>query len=155
MARRGIHNDAATLLKDCLDGKIALDFDTARRLFTLICVLHIKALVLRYLKITAGVALVRQSLRSPPGPGPCAGIRPKRPMPSRASTSPPSRADRLRYETEGAGVQFAYITPATGLAKRDAQFADNWQVPPPRASATARSMSIRCAARRSIRPAPS
>ena len=43
MARRGVHNEAATLLKDCLDGKIALDFDTARRLFTLICVLHIKA----------------------------------------------------------------------------------------------------------------
>jgi len=43
MARRGIHNDAATLLQECLDGKIALDFDTSRRLFTLICVLHIKA----------------------------------------------------------------------------------------------------------------
>jgi uncharacterized protein (UPF0262 family) len=42
MARRGIHNDAAELLKDRLDGKIAVDFDTARRLFTLICVLHIK-----------------------------------------------------------------------------------------------------------------
>jgi uncharacterized protein (UPF0262 family) len=42
MARRGIHNDAAELLKDRLDGKIAIDFDTARRLFTLICVLHIK-----------------------------------------------------------------------------------------------------------------
>ena len=43
MARRGIHNEAATLLEECLDGKIVLDFDTARRLFTLICVLHIKA----------------------------------------------------------------------------------------------------------------
>ncbi|WP_375270184.1 UPF0262 family protein [Sphingomonas sp.] len=43
MARRGIHNDAAELLKERLDGKIAIDFDTARRLFTLICVLHIKA----------------------------------------------------------------------------------------------------------------
>ena len=42
MARRGIHNDAAELLQECLDGKIAVDFDTARRLFTLICVLHIK-----------------------------------------------------------------------------------------------------------------
>ena len=42
MARRAIHNDAAELLIECLDGKIALDFDTARRLFTLICVLHIK-----------------------------------------------------------------------------------------------------------------
>ena len=42
MARRAIHNDAATLLTECLDGKIEVDFDTARRLFTLICVLHIK-----------------------------------------------------------------------------------------------------------------
>ena len=42
MARRGIHNEAAELLKDRLDGKIAVDFDTARRLFTLICVLHIR-----------------------------------------------------------------------------------------------------------------
>ena len=42
MARRGVHNDAAELLKECLDGKIDMDFDTARRLFTLICVLHIK-----------------------------------------------------------------------------------------------------------------
>ncbi len=42
MARRGIHNDAAELLKERLEGKIEIDFDTARRLFTLICVLHIK-----------------------------------------------------------------------------------------------------------------
>ena len=42
MARRGIHNDAAELLKERLAGKIDVDFDTARRLFTLICVLHIK-----------------------------------------------------------------------------------------------------------------
>ena len=42
MARRAVHNEAAELLKDCLDGKIDLDFDTARRLFTLICVLHIR-----------------------------------------------------------------------------------------------------------------
>ena len=42
MARRGIHNDAAELLKEQLEGKIEVDFDTARRLFTLICVLHIK-----------------------------------------------------------------------------------------------------------------
>jgi uncharacterized protein (UPF0262 family) len=42
MARRGLHNDAAGLLCERLDGKIALDFDTARRLFTLICVLHIR-----------------------------------------------------------------------------------------------------------------
>jgi len=42
MARRGIHNQAAETLMERLDGKIKLDFDTARRLFTLICVLHIK-----------------------------------------------------------------------------------------------------------------
>ncbi len=42
MARRAIHNEAAELLIECLDGKIEMDFDTARRLFTLICVLHIK-----------------------------------------------------------------------------------------------------------------
>ena len=42
MARRGIHNGAAEILMERLEGKIAVDFDTARRLFTLICVLHIK-----------------------------------------------------------------------------------------------------------------
>lgn len=42
MARRALHNEGAKLLKECLEGKIEMDFDTARRLFTLICVLHIK-----------------------------------------------------------------------------------------------------------------
>jgi len=42
MARRGVHNDGAELLKERLEGKIEIDFDTARRLFTLVCVLHIK-----------------------------------------------------------------------------------------------------------------
>ncbi|BCI72553.1 UPF0262 protein [Sphingomonas paucimobilis] len=42
MARRGIHNEAAEMLKERLTGKIEVDFDTARRLFTLICVLHIR-----------------------------------------------------------------------------------------------------------------
>ena len=42
MARRAIHNDAAELLRERLEGKITVDFDTARRLFTLICVLHIR-----------------------------------------------------------------------------------------------------------------
>ncbi len=42
MARRAIHNDAAELLQECLEDRIDMDFDTARRLFTLICVLHIK-----------------------------------------------------------------------------------------------------------------
>ena len=40
MGRRGLHNDGTQTLKDRLDGKIEMDFDTARRLFTLICVLH-------------------------------------------------------------------------------------------------------------------
>ncbi len=43
MARRAIHNEAAELLKERLAGKIEVDFDTARRLFTLICVLHIRS----------------------------------------------------------------------------------------------------------------
>ena len=42
MARRGIHNNAAELLLERLEGKVDTDFATARRLFTLICVLHIK-----------------------------------------------------------------------------------------------------------------
>jgi uncharacterized protein (UPF0262 family) len=42
MARRGIHNNAAELLMERLEGKIETDFPTARRLFTLICVLHIR-----------------------------------------------------------------------------------------------------------------
>jgi uncharacterized protein (UPF0262 family) len=42
MARRGIHNDAAVLLMQRLDGKAEIDMETARRLFTLICVLHIR-----------------------------------------------------------------------------------------------------------------
>ena len=42
MARRGIHNQAAEMLLERLEGKVETDMDTARRLFTLICVLHIK-----------------------------------------------------------------------------------------------------------------
>ncbi|RYD50045.1 MAG: UPF0262 family protein [Sphingomonadales bacterium] len=42
MARRAIHNRAAELLLEKLEGKVETDFATARRLFTLICVLHIK-----------------------------------------------------------------------------------------------------------------
>jgi uncharacterized protein (UPF0262 family) len=42
MGRRGLHNDGSTLLQNRLKGKIAVDFDTARRLFTLVCVLHWK-----------------------------------------------------------------------------------------------------------------
>ena len=40
MARRGIHNEGARILQDRLEGKAEVDSDTARRLFTLICVLH-------------------------------------------------------------------------------------------------------------------
>ncbi len=39
MARRGIHNEGARILQERLEGKAALDIDTARRLFTLVCVL--------------------------------------------------------------------------------------------------------------------
>ena len=42
MARRGVHNEAAELLLERLAGKVETDFATARRLFTLICVLHIR-----------------------------------------------------------------------------------------------------------------
>jgi uncharacterized protein (UPF0262 family) len=42
MGRRGLHNEGSQILKDRLDGKIEMDFDTARRLFTLICALHFK-----------------------------------------------------------------------------------------------------------------
>lgn len=40
MARRGIHNEGARILAERLEGKADIDNDTARRLFTLICVLH-------------------------------------------------------------------------------------------------------------------
>ncbi|MBT0958375.1 UPF0262 family protein [Alphaproteobacteria bacterium KMM 3653] len=40
MARRGIHNEGARVLQERLEGKAEVDDMTARRLFTLICVLH-------------------------------------------------------------------------------------------------------------------
>lgn len=40
MGRRGLHNEGATLLTERLDGRIEIDFETARRLFTLVCALH-------------------------------------------------------------------------------------------------------------------
>ena len=40
MGRRGLHNEGAELLLARLEGKAVLDFDTARRLFTLVCLLH-------------------------------------------------------------------------------------------------------------------
>jgi len=41
MGRRGMHDDGAQLLRERLEGKIAIDFLTARRLFTLICALSL------------------------------------------------------------------------------------------------------------------
>lgn len=43
MGRRSLHNDGSEILRERLDGKIEIDFDTARRLFTLLCVLHIRS----------------------------------------------------------------------------------------------------------------
>ena len=42
MARRGVHNEGSEMLQQQLADKLRMDFATARRLFTLICVLHIK-----------------------------------------------------------------------------------------------------------------
>ena len=42
MARRALHDEGSTILMERLERKVTLDFDTARRLFTLICVLHWK-----------------------------------------------------------------------------------------------------------------
>ena len=44
MGRRALHNEGSELLQERLKDKIDVDFDTARRLFTLICVLHWKGL---------------------------------------------------------------------------------------------------------------
>jgi len=43
MGRRALHNEGSTILCERLAGKADIDADTARRLFTLICVLHIRA----------------------------------------------------------------------------------------------------------------
>jgi uncharacterized protein (UPF0262 family) len=42
VGRRGLHNEGAELLIERLKGKAGLDFETARRFFTLICVLHLR-----------------------------------------------------------------------------------------------------------------
>ena len=42
MGRRALHNEGSELLQSRLDGKVTTDFKTARRLFTLICVLQSK-----------------------------------------------------------------------------------------------------------------
>ena len=42
MGRRGVHDEGSQILAERLEGKIAIDHDTARRLFTLVCALHWK-----------------------------------------------------------------------------------------------------------------
>jgi len=42
MGRRGLHNEGSRLLQERLADKAKIDLDTARRLFTLLCVLHIR-----------------------------------------------------------------------------------------------------------------
>jgi uncharacterized protein (UPF0262 family) len=42
MGRRGLHDEGSRILQNALKRKVLVDFDTARRLFTLICVLHWK-----------------------------------------------------------------------------------------------------------------
>ncbi|WP_043646435.1 UPF0262 family protein [Caenispirillum salinarum] len=42
MGRRGLHNEGAELLRERLDAEVEMDVDTSRRLFTLVCVLHIR-----------------------------------------------------------------------------------------------------------------
>jgi uncharacterized protein (UPF0262 family) len=42
MGRRGLHDEGSTLLRERLEDKVAVDHATARRLFTLICVLHLR-----------------------------------------------------------------------------------------------------------------
>jgi uncharacterized protein (UPF0262 family) len=42
MGRRGLHNEGSELLRERLAEKVAVDLNTARRLFTLLCVLHIR-----------------------------------------------------------------------------------------------------------------
>lgn len=42
VGRRALHDEGARILLERLDGQVSMDFPTARRLFTLICVLHIR-----------------------------------------------------------------------------------------------------------------
>ncbi len=42
MGRRGLHNEGAELLREHLEEKVELDADTARRMFTLVCALHLR-----------------------------------------------------------------------------------------------------------------
>ncbi|HRK64650.1 MAG TPA: UPF0262 family protein [Terricaulis sp.] len=42
MGRRGLHNEAGEILMDALAERFVIDLETARRLFTLICALHVR-----------------------------------------------------------------------------------------------------------------
>ena len=42
MGRRGLHNEGSDVLRERLDGKIEIDRETSRRLFTLMCILHLR-----------------------------------------------------------------------------------------------------------------
>lgn len=42
MARRGLHDEGSEILRDSLGGRVEIDHGTARRLFTLVCVLHLR-----------------------------------------------------------------------------------------------------------------
>ncbi len=44
MGRRGVHNEGAQSLKESLEKYVDIDLDTARRLFTLVCILHIRGI---------------------------------------------------------------------------------------------------------------
>jgi uncharacterized protein (UPF0262 family) len=43
MGRRGLHNEGSNLLRERLDGRVVLDNETARRLFTLVCIIQIRS----------------------------------------------------------------------------------------------------------------
>ena len=43
MGRRGLHNEGSDLLRARLDGRVVLDNETARRLFTLVCIIQIRS----------------------------------------------------------------------------------------------------------------
>ena len=42
MGRRGLHNEGSAILRERIEDKVIIDHDTSRRLFTLVCVLHIR-----------------------------------------------------------------------------------------------------------------
>ena len=42
MGRRGLHNEAAEVLQSAVADKFEIDLETARRLFTLVCALHVR-----------------------------------------------------------------------------------------------------------------